>query len=109
MPHKYHAFVCCMSRPEGHPLGSCSNRGGGQDLLNHLRQRFQEDMLWKLGVAVSQSSCLGFCGHGPLMVVYPEDTWYRPTTTADIDEIVQSHFVEGKVVQRLVVTPGKKN
>jgi (2Fe-2S) ferredoxin len=37
------------------------------------------------------------------MVVYPEGIWYRPTTPEDIDEIVDSHFKQGKRVDRLVM------
>lgn len=107
MSHKYHAFVCVQSRPEGHPRGCCTSRGGGQAMFEQLMQRFQQGMLWEKGVSVAQASCLGFCGNGPLMVVYPEGVWYQPTESKDFDEIVQSHFIEGKVVERLRVTPGK--
>ena len=54
-------------------------------------------------VAMTGTACLGFCNAGPLMVVYPEGIWYQPRTTEDIDEIVQSHFVEGRPVERLIV------
>jgi (2Fe-2S) ferredoxin len=107
MSHKYHVFVCGQSRPPGHPRGCCTSRGGGQPLSERLMQKFQEGMLWEKGVSVSQASCLGFCGYGPLMVVYPEGVWYQPKEAADIDEIVASHFGEGKVVERLRVTPSK--
>ena len=49
------------------------------------------------------TGCLGFCGAGPLMVVYPEGVWYQPKTVADIDEIVESHFAQGNPVERLIV------
>ena len=52
---------------------------------------------------MTPTGCLGFCSAGPLMVVYPEGVWYQPKTPEDIDEIVQSHFVEGKPVARLIV------
>jgi (2Fe-2S) ferredoxin len=39
------------------------------------------------------------------MVVYPQGVWYTPRTEADIDEIIQSHFVEGKPVERLIIVP----
>jgi (2Fe-2S) ferredoxin len=49
------------------------------------------------------SGCLGFCDAGPLMVVYPQGVWYRPKSTADIDEIVDKHFKAGEVVDHLAV------
>jgi len=54
-------------------------------------------------VSMAPSGCLGFCDVGPLMVVYPEGVWYQPKTVEDIDEIVQEHFVEGRIVERLAV------
>ncbi len=56
-------------------------------------------------VAMSATGCLGFCRAGPLMVVYPQGIWYAPRTEADIEEIVQSHFVEGVPVERLIIAP----
>ena len=38
-----------------------------------------------------------------MMVVYPDGIWYRPTKPEDIDEIVESHFKQGKRVDRLVM------
>jgi (2Fe-2S) ferredoxin len=54
-------------------------------------------------VGMAATGCLGFCNAGPLMVVYPEGIWYQPRSAEDIDEIVQSHFVEGRPVERLIV------
>ena len=39
------------------------------------------------------------------MVVYPEGIWYRPTSSDDVNEIVDNHFLKGEVVERLRVTP----
>ncbi|CAA7617078.1 ferredoxin [Magnetospirillum sp. SS-4] len=106
-PNKYHAFICAQSRPEGHPRGCCSSKGGGQPLFQHLMGKMSELNLWEAGISVASSSCLGFCKAGPLMVVYPQGVWYKVQTTADIDEIVASHFVKDVPVERLMVTPGK--
>ena len=55
-------------------------------------------------VRAGTSACLGMCNAGPVMVVYPENVWYQPTKVEDIDEIVQSHFIDGKPVERLLVS-----
>ena len=107
MSHKYHAFVCVQKRPPGHPRGCCTTKGGGQQLFDRLATVMSDRNLWQNGISISQASCLGFCNVGPAMVVYPEGIWYQPTTAADMDEIVQSHFVEGKPVERLRVYPTK--
>ncbi|AVM73419.1 (2Fe-2S) ferredoxin domain-containing protein [Magnetospirillum gryphiswaldense] len=106
MSHKYHVFVCTTSRPAGHPRGCCTSKGGGTAMFDQMMARFQKGMLWEKGVSLAQASCLGFCGNGPLMVVYPEGIWYQPVEAADYDEIVDSHFKKGQVVERLRVNPG---
>ena len=51
----------------------------------------------------SKANCLRVCINGPIAVVYPEGVWYRPQTPEDIDEIFESHMVNGKLVERLVM------
>jgi len=106
-PNKYHAFICTQRRPEGHPRGCCTTKGGGQPLFERLVGKMSEKNLWEAGISVASSSCLGFCKAGPLMVVYPQGVWYKIETPEDIDEIVESHFANDKPVERLMVTPGK--
>ena len=43
-------------------------------------------------VQVSSCGCLGLCDSGPVMIVYPEGTWYTKLTPADVPEIVSSHL-----------------
>lgn len=56
-------------------------------------------------VSIATSGCLGFCSAGPLMVVYPQGVWYQPKTNDDIDFIVETHFVAGKIAVDLAVVP----
>jgi (2Fe-2S) ferredoxin len=97
---KYHAFACHTQRPPGHPRGSCGSLGA-QPLWDRLGKKLEAERLMDIGFTAS--GCLGFCQAGPLMVVYPDGIWYRPTTPEDIDEIVESHFKQGKLVERLVM------
>lgn len=98
--YKRHAFACFTQRPPGHPRGSCS-AAGAQPLWHRMGKKLEAEGLGDIGFTAS--GCLGFCQAGPLMVVYPEGIWYRPTTPEDIDEIVESHFKQGKLVERLVM------
>lgn len=102
LPHvyKYHVFCCAQQRPPGHPRGSCAAQGA-HPLWERLGQKIQTQQLLHVGMA--WTGCLGFCSAGPLMVVYPEGIWYRPQTPEDIDEIVQSHFIGGEPVERLIM------
>jgi len=52
-------------------------------------------------VIVSTCGCLGLCDSGPVMIVYPEGTWYVKVTPADVKEIVMSHIAKGQAVSRL--------
>lgn len=98
--YKLHAFACHTQRPPGHPRGSCG-AVGAQPLWDRLGRAIEAKGLIDIGFTAS--GCLGFCNAGPLMVVYPDGVWYRPTTPEDIDEIVESHFTHGQRVDRLVM------
>jgi (2Fe-2S) ferredoxin len=102
MVFKVHAFTCAQRRPPTHPRGSCAE-SGAQPLWERLGARLEAARLPE--AAMTMTGCLGFCRAGPIMVVYPEGIWYQPRTTEDIDEIVQSHFIEGQPVERLIIVP----
>jgi (2Fe-2S) ferredoxin len=55
-------------------------------------------------VRANQSGCLDQCEHGPNLVVYPDAVWYGRVTLADVDEIIESHIVQGKPVARLALS-----
>ena len=54
-------------------------------------------------VRANQSGCLDQCEHGPNLVVYPDAVWYGRVTLDDVDEIIESHIVGGKPVERLTL------
>lgn len=98
--YRHHVFACHTQRPPGHPRGSCGASGGGP-LWERLSKAIEAKGLKDVGFTAS--GCLGFCAAGPLMVVYPDGVWYRPTTPDDIDEIVDQHLAQDKRVDRLVM------
>jgi (2Fe-2S) ferredoxin len=49
------------------------------------------------------SGCLDQCEHGPTVVVYPDGVWYGRVTPDDVEEIIDSHIVNGKPVERLLI------
>jgi (2Fe-2S) ferredoxin len=55
-------------------------------------------------VRINRSGCLDRCGQGPLMVVYPEAVWYTFVDMDDLDEIIESHLMNGNIVERLVIS-----
>ena len=56
-------------------------------------------------VRVNKAGCLDRCAGGPVAVVYPEAVWYSFIDNDDIDEIVESHLKNGKIVERLLLPP----
>jgi (2Fe-2S) ferredoxin len=96
-----HIFVCGNQRPAGHPRGCCDPLSEAR-LQKLFKQKLAERGL-KGRVRANQSGCLDQCEHGPNIVIYPDAIWYGHVTEADVDEIIQSHIVEGKPVERLVL------
>ena len=57
----------------------------------------------KLGdFKVSKTSCMGRCGEGPVVVVYPDGIWYQKVNSTDVDDIVNDHLLGDNLVSRLV-------
>jgi (2Fe-2S) ferredoxin len=54
-------------------------------------------------VRVNKAGCLDHCANGPVMVIYPQGTWYSMIDNEDVEEIIQSHLVQGKPVERLLI------
>ena len=98
---KRHLFFCVNERDLGNPKGSCA-RGGSLELVSYAKMRSHE-MGLKGIIRVNKSGCLDACAYGPALVVYPDQTWYSPQTTKDVEEILQEHIQKNRVVARLVI------
>lgn len=97
----HHVFVCQNTRPPGHPKGSCGQRGA-QELVFALQEAREEHGLWET-LKVNTTNCLGPCRAGAIVGVYPEGVFYSGVTADDVPEIVKSHFVDGRPVERLIL------
>ena len=53
-------------------------------------------------VKVIQTGCFGLCAKGPIVIIRPEDTFYALVTPEDCEEIINTHLIEGKLVERLL-------
>jgi (2Fe-2S) ferredoxin len=56
-------------------------------------------------VRINRSGCFSQCGHGPMVVVYPEAVWYAGVTPDDCEEILSEHLLGGRPVERLRYRP----
>ncbi len=91
-PFEVHVFVCTSG-------GSCSLQGAG-DVHAYLKEAAQRAKL-KTKVRVNQAGCLDQCGHGPVLVVYPENVWYSHVTVEEAATIFTEHIQGGRPVERL--------
>lgn len=101
-----HVFFCTNKRENGEAC--CAD----SDAL--AMRAYAKDKCKSLGLAgegqvrVNSAGCLGRCEYGPVIVVYPEAVWYSYVDHEDVDEIIESHLVNGKVVDRLRIDSFKK-
>lgn len=85
---KHHILVCASFRPSGELKGKC-HRKGSVDFLPYLENEIIDRGF--SDVIVSSTCCLKMCDQGPVMVVYPQNTWYGGVESEDIiDEILDS-------------------
>ena len=96
-----HIFICGNQCPPGQPRRCCDPTGQAE-LHKLFKEKLAERGL-KGRVRANQSGCLDQCEHGPNLVVYPEAVWYGGVTLADVEEIVESHIVGGRPVERLMI------
>ena len=54
-------------------------------------------------VRANGTGCLDACAFGPSIVVYPEQIWYGGIIAEDVEEIIQSHLINNKPVERLFI------
>ncbi len=96
-----HIFVCTNQKPSGK---TCCANSGGEAFFDYLKVQLKEHGLHGEGqIRVSKSGCLGRCGLGPCLVIYPEGVWYTYASLADLDEIISQYLVLGHVVERLLI------
>ena len=101
--YKHHIFFCLNQRDNGE---ACCRDHAAQEGFDRCKSRVKAAGLnGPGGVRVNKAGCLDRCAGGPVAVVYPQGVWYTYVDADDIDEIVESHLVGGKVVERLLLAP----
>ena len=90
--YRSHVLVCGVT-------GCISS--GSQRIIDRLEKEIAAQGLSE-EVGVVKTGCFGLCALGPIMIVYPEGTFYSMVQEDDIPEIVAEHLLKGRVVTRLL-------
>ena len=98
--YRSHVLVCG---------GTGCTSSGSQKIIETLNEELAKNGLTE-EVSVVQTGCHGLCALGPIMIIYPDATFYAMVKNEDIPEIVSEHLLKGRVFTRLLynetVTPG---
>ena len=98
--YRRHVFVCENMRDNGEKC--CAAEKIGDNPVRFLRNCLREHQAHGKGkVRVNHAGCFDRCQQGPVIVVYPDNVWYRYESEDDLQEIAHSHLLHGKVVHRL--------
>ncbi len=81
--------------------GTGCTSSGSMKIADKLEEEIKKNGLAD-EVKVVRTGCFGLCALGPIMIVYPEGTFYSMVKIDDIPEIVEEHLLKGRVVTRLV-------
>ena len=90
--YRSHVLVCGGT--------GCSSSGSAK-LIDRFNEKIKENGLEK-EVKVIRTGCFGLCEAGPVVIVYPDGTFYSRVTVEDVSEIVEEHLLKGRPVERLV-------
>jgi len=99
--YKHHVFFCTNQRDEGR---ACCQDFDAQAMRDYAKAKSKQmGINGEGGVRINSAGCLDRCSEGPVLVVYPDATWYSYVDEEDIDEIMEKHLKNGEIVERLKI------
>lgn len=99
--YAHHVFFCTNQRSDGR---ACCQDNGASEIRDYAKKRIKElGMSGEGKVRINSAGCLDRCDLGPVLVVYPDETWYTFVDREDVDEIIDEHLVNGRPVPRLQI------
>jgi NADH-quinone oxidoreductase subunit F len=103
-PIRHHVFVCTGK--------SCSARDSAEVKDAFERELCARGILFGRkvkgknpngSVVLTECASVGFCAIGPAVMVYPDGVWYAQVLPSDVQEIIEEHLLNGRVVKRLAL------
>ena len=95
-----HIFVCTNQRTGNERLSCGENHG--MELVAEFKKQIN-DLKVGLKIRAQKAGCLGICDFGPTVAIYPEGIFYVGVKKEDVSEIIQSHIINKKPVDRLLL------
>jgi (2Fe-2S) ferredoxin len=97
-----HVFFCTHQRKDG---SDCCNNHGAEKARDYVKKKVKElDISTRKNkIRINSAGCMDRCDDGPVIVVYPEGTWYTYVDNNDLDEIIEEHLKHGRIVERLKI------
>ncbi|MBL7888925.1 MAG: (2Fe-2S) ferredoxin domain-containing protein [Bacteroidia bacterium] len=99
MVYDKHIFICVNQRAAGAARKSCGE-AHGMEIVDAFKKKLKEREL-PIKLRAQKAGCLDICDYGQTLVVYPEGVFYVGVTLNDVDEIIDEHIVNNRVVERL--------
>ena len=97
--YQYHVFFCVNQRDDN---AACCNNIGAQSMRDYAKKRIKSlELAGKNKIRINNAGCFDRCNEGPVIVIYPEETWYTYIDKEDVDEIIDEHLMKGLIVERL--------
>ena len=106
MIYDKHIFICTNQRAVGAQRKSCGEVHG-MEIVDAFKKKLKELNL-PIKLRAQKSGCLDICDFGQTLVVYPEGVFYVGVELSDVDEIIQEHIINDRIVERLRIENVRK-
>ncbi len=104
--YQKHVFVCENFRKDGR---QCCQAGANKmetNAITLLRKYLKEKKQHAKGkIRINRAGCFDLCQAGPVLVVYPDNIWYRYNNADDLKRIADNHLLNDRIVDDLLLSP----